>query len=214
MHAIKYNKCEKCSMVGTYSENINGATHYFCEHHKTEQAIKVLNVQHQSTFQKLLPLLSMFGVIAVLTAITMYIKQDYSFMTGMMSMMAYFFLVFGLFKLSNLSAFADAYMTYDILAKKSRTYALLYPFIEIGLGVLYFFIIGGIYRDIFTFVIMSIGTIGVWKALQHKDEIPCACLGTVFSVPMTKVTLFENLFMALMALYMVIATLSMGHMAM
>jgi hypothetical protein len=201
-------------MVGIYSENINGATHYFCEHHKTEQVIKVLNVQHQSTFQKLLPLISMFGVIAVLTAVTMYIKQDYSFMTGMMSMMAYFFLVFGLFKLSNLSAFADAYMTYDILAKKSRTYALLYPFIEIGLGVLYFFVIGGIYRDIFTFIIMSIGTIGVWKALQNKDEIPCACLGTVFSVPMTKVTLFENLFMALMALYMVVITLSMGHMAM
>lgn len=201
-------------MVGTYYENINGSIHYFCEHHKTEQAIKVLNVQHRSTFQKLLPLISMFGVIAILTAITMYIKQDYSFMTGMMSMMAYFFLIFGLFKLSNLSAFADAYMTYDILAKKSRTYALLYPFIEIGLGVLYFFIIGGIYRDIFTFIIMSIGTIGVWKALQNKDEIPCACLGTVFSVPMTKVTLFENLFMALMALYMVVTTLSMGHMAM
>jgi hypothetical protein len=214
MQKIKYNKCEKCSMVGTYSENIDSDTHYFCEHHKTGQAIKVLNVPHQSTFKKLLPLISMFGVIAVLTAVTMYIKQDYSFMTGMMSMMAYFFLVFGLFKLSNLSAFADAYMTYDILAKKSRTYALLYPFIEIGLGVLYFFVIGGIYRDLFTFIIMSIGTIGVWKALQNKDEIPCACLGTVFSVPMTKVTLFENLFMALMALYMVVITLSMGHMAM
>jgi hypothetical protein len=214
MSSPQHKKCEKCSMVATYYENINGSTHYFCEHHKTEQAIKVLSVQHQSTFQKLLPLISMFGVIAILTAITMYIKQDYSFMTGMMSMMAYFFLVFGLFKLSNLSAFADAYMTYDILAKKSRTYALLYPFIEIGLGVLYFFLIGGIYRDIFTFIIMSIGTIGVWKALQNKDEIPCACLGTIFSVPMTKVTLFENLFMVLMALYMVVITLSMGHMAM
>lgn len=201
-------------MVGTYYENINGGPHYFCEHHKTEQAIKVLNLPHQSTFQKLLPLIAMFGVIAILTIVTMYLKQDYSFMTGMMYMMSYFFLVFGLFKLPNLSAFADAYMTYDILAKKSRTYALLYPFIEIGLGVLYFFVIGGIYRDIFTFIIMSIGTIGVWKALQNKDEIPCACLGTVFSVPMTKVTLFENLFMALMALYMVITTLSMGHMAM
>lgn len=214
MHAIKYSKCEKCSMVGTYYENINGRPHYFCEHHKTEQSIKVLNLRHQSIFQKLLPLIVMFGVITILTIVTMYLKQDYSFMTGMMYMMSYFFLVFGLFKLPNLSAFADAYMTYDILAKKSRTYALLYPFIEIVLGVLYFFVIGGIYRDIFTFIIMSIGTIGVWKALQNKDEIPCACLGTVFSVPMTKVTLFENLFMALMALYMVITTLSMGHMAM
>jgi hypothetical protein len=135
-------------------------------------------------------------------------------MTGMMYMMAYFFLVFGLFKITNLQGFADAYTTYDILAQRSKTYALSYPFIEIALGVLYFFSLGGLYRDIFTLILMTIGTIGVWKALQKKDDIPCACLGTVFSVPMTKVTLFENLFMALMALYMVLVTLTMGHMPM
>jgi hypothetical protein len=156
----------------------------------------------------------MFTVIALLTMITIVIKQDYSVMSGMMYMMAYFFLVFGVFKLTNLQGFADAYTTYDLLAQKTRTYALSYPFLEIALGVLYFFSFGGVYRDLFTFVLMSIGTIGVWKALQQKDEIPCACLGTVFSVPMTKVTLFENLFMALMALYMVLTTFTMGHMAM
>lgn len=201
-------------MVGTYSETIDRVAHYYCEHHKTENAVKVLNLPSQSLIKKLLPLLSIFGVIALLTIVTVILKQDYNFMAGMMYMMAYFFLVFGIFKLINLNGFADAYMTYDILAKKSRTYALMYPFIEIMLGVLYFFFLGGVYRDFFTFVLMGIGTVGVWHALQKKDEIPCACLGTVFSVPMTKVTLFENLFMAIMALYMVVAYLQMGNMAM
>lgn len=201
-------------MVGTYSETVDTVTHYYCEHHKTTNSVKELHVVPQSTLRKLVPLLSMFVAIALLTVGTMAIKQDYSSMTGMMYMMAYFFLVFGVFKLTNLQGFADAYTTYDLLAQKSKTYALSYPFIEIGLGVLYFFSLGGIYRDLFTFILMSIGTIGVWKALQNKDEIPCACLGTVFSVPMTKVTLFENLFMALMALYMVLATFTMGHMVM
>lgn len=214
MHIIQNKKCEKCSMVATYSKVVNTATHYYCNHHEAEGSTKILHVVEEYTFKKLLPLLSMFIAIAVLTIGTMIVRQEYSSMSGMMYMMAYFFLVFGIFKMTNLRGFADAYATYDVLAQKSRTYALTYPFIEITLGILYFFSLGEIYRDLFTFVLMSIGTAGVWKALQKKDEILCACLGTLFSVPMTKVTLFENLFMALMALYMVLATFTVGHMAM
>ncbi len=97
---------------------------------------------------------------------------------------------------------------------KSKTYALSYPFIEVILGLMYLLSFGGIYRDVFTFLIMSMSAYGVWKALQVKDEIPCACLGTVFKVPMTKVTLFENVFMALMALYMIWMYLAVGNMPM
>jgi hypothetical protein len=119
-----------------------------------------------------------------------------------------------MFKLMDLPGCAEGYSTYDLLVLKWKGYGYIYPFIEITLGVLYFFYIGGVYRDIFTFILMSIGTVGVWKALQNKDEIPCACLGMVFTVPMTKVTLFENLFMAVMALVMVLMYLAMGNMAM
>jgi hypothetical protein len=210
----KTNKCELCSMVGTYQKVVDGTNHYYCEHHKPENALLVSGMKTKSEFQKLLPLLSIFGLIVVLMSITMFIQNDFSLMNAMMLSMAYFFLVFGVFKVINLHNFVDAYMTYDILAMKSKTYAYIYPFIEIGLGIMYFFYLGGVYRDIFTFILMSVGTVGVWKALQNKDEIPCACLGMVFTVPMTKVTLFENLFMAIMALVMVIMYLAMGNMAM
>lgn len=214
MHVIQNKKCEKCSMVGTYFETVDNTTHYYCEHHKTESSLKISNMAHESMFRKLLPLLSILGLIVLFTYGTLVFKQDYSFMTGMMYMMAYFFLVFGLFKVLSLNGFADAYMTYDLIAMRSRVYALAYPFIEVALGLFYLFSLGGVYRDVLTFLVMTIGTIGVWKALQKKDEIPCACLGTVFSVPMTKVTLFENLFMALMALYMVFTAIVGGHVGM
>ena len=61
---------------------------------------------------------------------------------------------------------------------------------------------------------MMIGNIGVAKALKKSEKIACACLGTIFSVPMTKITLFENLFMAIMALYMVIEALKMPNIVM
>lgn len=207
-------KCEKCSMVGNYLEILNGQNHYYCEHHKSDKSILLSVNGVQSEFSKLLPLLSIFALIGVLTFLTAFIQQDKSSMNLMMLMMAYFFLVFGVFKVINLKNFADAYMTYDIVAMKSRPYAFSFPFIEIALSIMYFFYIGGVYRDIFTFVLMSIGTVGVWNALKKEDEIPCACLGMVFKVPMTKVTLFENLLMAVMALYMVVAYLIMGNMAM
>jgi hypothetical protein len=208
------NKCELCSMDATFKKEIGGVTHFYCDHHKIEGSVKILHMVQKSEFQKLLPLLSIFGLIAILVTGTLYIQSDFSGMNIMMLFMAYFFFVFGLFKVVNLKNFTEAYATYDVLAMKSKTYAYLYPFIEIGLGIMYFFYLGGVYRDVFTFVIMTIGTYGVWKALSNKEEIPCACLGMVFHVPMTKVTLFENLFMAVMALYMVLAYLQMGNMAM
>lgn len=206
-------KCEKCSMVGNYLEIFNGKNNYYCEHHKSVKSILLSVNGVQSEFSRLLPLLSMFALVGVLTFLTAFIQQDISSMNLMMLMMAHFFFVFGTFKVINLKNFADAYMTYDIIAMKSRTYALGFPFIEITLGIMYFFYFGGVYRDIFTFVLMSVGTVGVWNALKNKDEIPCACLGMVFKVPMTKVTLSENLLMAIMALYMVLAYLIMGSMA-
>lgn len=165
-----------------------------------------------STFKKVLPLLSIFIVIIGLTLLTSYIQSHTSLSYIMMLLMGYFFLVFGGFKTINLKRFAEAYQMYDAVAMKSKTYAFAYPFIEIVLGALYLIHAGGIYRDIFTFILMTISTYGVWKALQKKDEIPCACLGMVFKVPMTKVTLFEDLFMSIMAIYMIIEHLISGNM--
>ncbi len=49
---------------------------------------------------------------------------------------------------------------------------------------------------------MSIGSVGVLRSLMQKRKIQCACLGTVFELPMTTVTLVENVGMAVMAAMM------------
>ena len=158
--------------------------------------------------------MSIFFVIALLTLGTAYLQGNMGIGHLMMLLMGYFFLVFGGFKIINIKKFAEAYAMYDIVAMRSKVYAYLYPFIEALFGVLYLMNWGGIYRDTFAFILMAVSTYGVWKALEKKDEIPCACLGMVFKVPMTKVTLFENLFMAIMAVYMIIMHLTSGNMIM
>ena len=43
--------------------------------------------------------------------------------------------IFSLFKLFDISAFAADFAKYDLLAMRVRTYGRAYPFIELGLGI-------------------------------------------------------------------------------
>ena len=49
---------------------------------------------------------------------------------------------------------------------------------------------------------MIVSSIGVTKELAQGRKITCACLGAVFKIPMTYVTLLEDVLMAVMALIM------------
>lgn len=201
--------CEKCSMDATFLKADNqGLVHYFCNHHAPEGSTRVGTVTAPAKgFKKFLPLVAIFSsiILFTITASVLHGSPDAEFTMRMM--IGSFFLVFSLFKLFNLNAFADAYATYDILAKRSRIYSFVYPFIELTLAVLYLANLGGIARDIFTFLLMAISTVGVFQKLRAHEEIPCACLGMVFKVPMTWVTLIEDVIMGLEALIMVIIAL-------
>lgn len=197
--------CEKCSMDATFLKIENGVVHYFCDHHSPQGATRIgQETKPKTGVRKFLPLILIFTAIILFTIISSVINGPFDISFSMRMMMGSFFAIFGLFKIFNLKAFADAYQTYDILAIKSRAYAFVYPFLEILIAVLYITDFGGVYRDIFTFVLMFISSIGVIKKLRQKEEIPCACLGMVFVLPMTVVTLIEDILMALEALAMII----------
>ena len=119
--------------------------------------------------------------------------------------MGTFFSVFGIFKLLDLRGFAMSYIGYDIIAKKWVTYAYTYPFIEIALALGYFFTVP--YTDWVTLVIMAIGSVGVFKELMRGSKIKCACLGTYVRLPLTTVSLIEDLVMGVMALLMILKLL-------
>ncbi len=118
--------------------------------------------------------------------------------------MAGFFLVFSFFKLLDLSAFASAYANYDLIAKRWRGWGFVYPFAELTLGACYLSNIGGQSLHLVTFMLMSFSAIGVIQSVLNRTKIRCACLGTVFQLPMSTITIVEDLGMALMALLMLL----------
>lgn len=125
----------------------------------------------------------------------------------MNNFMGFFFLGFAFFKLLDISKFADAFATYDIVARRSRTYALSYPWTELSLGLLFITNAMPVLANVLTAVIMSVGLVGVIAAVRKKQTIQCACLGTAFNLPMSVVTIVENSVMLVMAL----AMLMVGH---
>jgi hypothetical protein len=115
-----------------------------------------------------------------------------------------FFIVFGSFKLIGYEMFINMFPDYDLLAKRSKIYTYFYPFIELFLGMLYIFNLAGIYRDSFTLIIMTIGALGVAKKLKDSGPIMCACLGNVIKLPLSTVTLLEDVVMAAMAFMLLV----------
>jgi hypothetical protein len=141
------------------------------------------------------PLIGILSVVVALTALGVhYFTQDW-----VLAFMGYFFLIFGLLKVIRIRGFVEAYQMYDLLAKRSKTYAYIYPFLEVGFGVAYILAWQVSLVSAVVVPIMLIGALGVYLKLREGEEIPCACLGTVFKVPMTWVTLGEDLLMAGMA---------------
>ena len=121
---------------------------------------------------------------------------------AMMNFMAGFFLVFSFFKLLDVTAFADTFQMYDVVAARSRVYALAYPFVELALGIAYLVHFEPTNTNAVTLVVMLVGTAGVVRTLLARRKIRCACLGAVFNLPMSYVTLAEDGLMAAMAALM------------
>lgn len=122
----------------------------------------------------------------------------------MIDFMAGFFIVFSGFKLIKLSAFVEAYAMYDVITKRVKVYGYIYPFIELGLGLAFLFRFQIDTVAWITLVLMIVNSIGAYNGIRDKKILMCACLGTVFKLPMSFVTLGEDTLMALMALVIIL----------
>lgn len=150
-----------------------------------------------------MPLIIIFSLIALFTLIRQFF-HGWDAMYAMNDIMAGFFIIFGGFKILNLRNFVTAYKKYDLLAERSTAYAYAYPFIEVTLGFAYLYRFMPLLTNLITYVLMLTGAIGVAIALATGKELMCACLGMVFKLPMTYVTLLEDIVMAGMALGMLL----------
>lgn len=153
----------------------------------------------ESQLKKYWPLLALI-IISALAAWALSYAQVEKGHKWMHYFMGLFLCQFAMFKFFHPMDFADGFQMYDLIAKKSRLYAYAYPFIELALGLGYLSFVVPILVYILTVIILGIGAIGVIIALIRGLDVRCACMGTVLDVPLSTVTLTEDLGMVAMAL--------------
>jgi len=138
------------------------------------------------------------GVLLAIAIISLVMHRGW---TGFMGV---FFLVFAGFKLAGYQMFVEMFPTYDIVAQRWSAYAKLYPFLELLLGLLYLGNAVPVIRDSATLLLMAVSSIGVARELKRRRGIHCACLGNIIKLPLSTVSLVENVSMGLMALAMLV----------
>jgi hypothetical protein len=126
-------------------------------------------------------------------------NHHFDTMQWMQHFMAGFFLVFSFFKLLNLKGFAESYVMYDVIAKQIPVWGYLYSLIELGLGIAYLINFNPLITNSITFIVMTISIIGVLQSVLNKKKIQYACLGAIFNLPMSTVTIIEDALMIAMS---------------
>ena len=155
-----------------------------------------------TTYKPLLLILAFILGVTVLVEVRM---GTFSGMRAMSTFMAGFFLLFSFFKLLDIRGFSSSYRMYDIVAKAIPGYGFVYPFVELALGAAYLTGFNPLVTNWVTLAVMSVSLIGVVQSVVNKRKIRCACLGSVFNLPMTTVTIVEDSLMIGMAALMLTA---------
>ncbi|ANI76801.1 MULTISPECIES: MauE/DoxX family redox-associated membrane protein [Sphingobium] len=150
------------------------------------------------------PVLAVFAVAALLgLALTWLTGMPLASIMTVEHFIAISMMLLAMLKLQDVDRFATMFLNYDLLARRFVPYGRIYPFLELGAGVL---MLTGLLNWLSIPVALFIGGIGaasVFKAVYiDKRELKCACVGGSSNVPLGFVSLTENIMMMAMALWM------------
>ena len=158
----------------------------------------------KSWFLTYKPILLIFGYISAIAIIAATHQNTFDWMKAMNVFMAGFFLTFSFFKILDLKGFAESYSMYDIVARKIKAWGYIYAFVELGLGIAYATNFEPVATNIVTILVMTVSIVGVLQSVLNKRKIKCACLGAVFNLPMSTVTIIEDGLMIAMSAFMLL----------
>merc|ERR1719242_134734 len=113
-------------------------------------------------------------------------------------------IVFSYLKLLNPKGFVRSFQQYDFLSQQISWWAWTYPGLEALLGLA--FLLPGSHQRLAnqaTLLLASLQTVQVVFVLYQGRKLECACMGSLgFDLPLSTVTLTENIVMILMAALM------------
>lgn len=149
------------------------------------------------------PVLAVFAVAALIALAVNWLAMGAITVMALPTFIATAMCLLAMLKLQDVERFSTMFLNYDLLARRWVPYGYIYPFAELGAGVL---MLAGVLTWLSAPVALFIGGIGaisVFKAVYiDRRELKCACVGGSSNVPLGFVSLTENLMMIGMAVWM------------
>lgn len=177
--------------------------------HEHEEAMVATHSHHlhnekKSLNQRIQPYSRLVTTLVVVFAFGVILSMiiGFSWMSVMEYWMGGYFVAFGVQQALSLKKSAAMFRQYDPLAKRVVAYSYALPFIQIALGLAYFFMVWWIVVGFTALTILLINLFGVDKVIQSQKVVRCGCLGEGMNVPVGRVTLWENLIMIAMVVMM------------
>ncbi|MCH9634557.1 MAG: hypothetical protein S4CHLAM7_13100 [Chlamydiae bacterium] len=151
------------------------------------------------------PLVAIILVSFCVALVLLHANNDKKVMTVMVNFSGMFFLFLATLKFWDLKGFSEGFRKYDLLAKRNTAYSYIYPFLEFSIALCYLgqFIVP--FVAIFTAILTFFGLIGVLQAIRNNSDLKCACMGTKLDLPLSVVSVVENVGMGVMAVFIAIA---------
>ncbi|MDY6924515.1 MAG: glutaredoxin [Pseudomonadota bacterium] len=152
------------------------------------------------------PVLAVFAVAALIALAIDWLAMRAVTPMVLPNFIAVAMCLLAMLKLQDVEKFSTMFLNYDLLARRWVPYGYIYPFAELGAGVL---MLAGVLTWLSAPVALFIGGVGavsVFKAVYvDKRQLKCACVGGSTNVPLGFVSLTENLMMIAMAIWMLAA---------
>ena len=164
----------------------------------TDLAAK-LNVEVKKAEYSYTPVIAVFstaGLMALATAM------------GITGFMGFSLSLLASLKLMDIKSFAQGFEKYDLIARKIKPYAKIYPSAELAIGLGFLSGFAPLATGIASLSIGVSGGISVFKAIYlDKLALNCACVGGNSKVPLGIISLTENAIMAIMGGWLLFSTI-------
>ena len=149
-----------------------------------------LNVEAEGAEYSYTPVIAVFssaGLMALATAM------------GITGFMGFSLSLLATLKLMDVDSFAESFEKYDLITKKIKPYAKVYPFAELVIALGFLSGVAPLATGITSLFIGVSGGISVIKAVYiDKLALNCACVGGNSKAPLGVVSFTENAIMAVM----------------
>ena len=161
------------------------------------QKLNVDAVGAEYSYTPVIAIFSTAGLMALATAM------------GITGFMGFSLSLLASLKLMDIESFAEGFAKYDLITKKIKPYAKIYPFAELALGLGFLSGFAPLATRITSLLIGVSGSISVFKAVYiDKLALNCACVGGNSQAPLGIVSFSENAIMAVMGAALIFSTVT------